>query len=69
MWLNYRVSVCDHCQHFGNCLGLAIPARRMDHCFAPVALISPRVNKADVTVREMLDSAFRQNFDDIVLGI
>jgi hypothetical protein len=24
----------DHCQRFGNCLGLAIPARRMDHCFA-----------------------------------
>jgi hypothetical protein len=35
----------------------------------PVASISPRINKADVTVREMLDLAFRQNFDDIVLGI
>jgi hypothetical protein len=28
------VSVSEHCQRFGNCLGLAIPARRMDHCFA-----------------------------------
>ena len=35
----------------------------------PVASISPRINKADVTMREMLDSAFRQNFDDIVPGI
>jgi hypothetical protein len=30
----FRVSVSDHCQHFGNCLGLAFAARRMDHCFA-----------------------------------
>jgi hypothetical protein len=26
------VNVRDHCQRFGNCLGFAIPARRMDHC-------------------------------------
>jgi hypothetical protein len=32
----------------------------------PVVSISLRINKADVTVREMLDSAFRQNFDDFV---
>src|ERR1700724_2652674 len=29
MWFEFRVSVSDHCQRFGNCLGLAIPARRM----------------------------------------
>jgi len=34
MWLEFSVNVSDHCQHFGNCLGLAIPARRMDHCIA-----------------------------------
>ena len=28
------LSISDHCQHFGNCLSLAIPARCMDHCFA-----------------------------------
>jgi hypothetical protein len=74
MWHEFRVRVSEHCQRFGNCLGLAIPARRMDHCFVRLlqylrASTSPRINKADVTVREMLDSAFRQNFDDIVPGI
>ena len=34
MWHEFRVGVSEHCQRFGNCLGLAIPARRMDHCFA-----------------------------------
>jgi hypothetical protein len=34
MWIEFRVSVSEHCQRFGNCLGLAISARRMDHCFA-----------------------------------
>jgi hypothetical protein len=34
MWLKLRVGVSDHCQRFGNCLGLPIPARRMDYCFA-----------------------------------
>jgi hypothetical protein len=34
MWVEFRVSVSEHCQRFGNCLGLAIPARRMDHCFS-----------------------------------
>src|SRR6202023_4196452 len=34
LWLEFRLSVGDHCQRFGNCLGFAIPARRMDHCFA-----------------------------------
>jgi hypothetical protein len=33
MWIEFRVSVCDHRQHFGNCLGLAIMMRRTDHCF------------------------------------
>jgi uncharacterized protein YhaN len=33
------------------------------------ASISPRINKADVTVREILDSALRQNFDEISPGI
>jgi hypothetical protein len=36
MWIEFRVSASDHRQRFGNCLGLAIPARRMDHCFAPL---------------------------------
>jgi hypothetical protein len=41
----------------------------------PVVSISPHINKADVsnkadvTAREMLDSAFRQNFDGIAPGI
>jgi hypothetical protein len=34
VWREFRVSVGNHCQHFGDCLGLANPARRMDHCFA-----------------------------------
>jgi hypothetical protein len=34
MWLEFRLSVSEHCQRFGNCLGFAIPARQMDHCFA-----------------------------------
>ena len=34
MWIDFRVSVSDHCHRFGNCLGFAIPARRMDHRFA-----------------------------------
>jgi hypothetical protein len=34
MWIDLRVSVSEHCRRFGNCLGLAIPARRIDHCFA-----------------------------------
>ncbi len=34
MWLEFTMSVSDHCQRFGNYLGFAIPARRMDHCFA-----------------------------------
>src|ERR1700720_4350927 len=55
MWIEFRVSVSDHCQRFGNCLGLAIPARRMDHCFVRLlqylrASTSPRINKADVTM-------------------
>jgi hypothetical protein len=64
MWIEFRVSVSDHCQRFGNCLGLAFPARRMDHSSK-----SLRINKAGVTAREMLDSAFRQNFDEILPGI
>jgi hypothetical protein len=32
-------------------------------------VVFPRINNADVTAREILDSAFRQNFDDIVLKI
>ena len=68
MWIELRASIGDHCQRFGNCLGLAIPARRMEHCIARL-LQYLRGNKANVTVREMLDSAFRQNFDDIVPGI
>jgi hypothetical protein len=35
----------------------------------PIVSISPRINKAGVTVREILDSAFRQNFDEIWPGI
>jgi hypothetical protein len=35
----------------------------------PVVSISPRINTADVTAREMLDPAFRQNFDEILPGI
>jgi len=34
IWHEFRVNVRHHCQHFGNCLGLAIPMRRMDHCVA-----------------------------------
>jgi hypothetical protein len=34
MWIEFEVSVSDHCQRFGNCLGFAIPMRRMDHCVA-----------------------------------
>ena len=34
MWIEFRMSVSEHCQRFGNCLGLAISARRMDRCFA-----------------------------------
>jgi hypothetical protein len=66
MWHEFRVGVSEHCQRFGNCLGLAIPARRMDHCFARLLQY---LRASDVTVQEMLDSAFRQNFDDIVPGI
>jgi hypothetical protein len=65
MWHDFRMNVRDHCQHFGNCLGLAIPMRRMDHCVAWL----PRIIKANVTAREMLDSALRQNFDEISPGI
>jgi hypothetical protein len=42
MWLAFSVSVSEHCQRFGNCLGLAIPARRMDYCFARLFQISAR---------------------------
>jgi hypothetical protein len=40
-------------------------------CAEPVALLpqAPRGNKANVTAPEMLDSAFRQNFDEILPGI
>jgi hypothetical protein len=40
-------------------------------CAEPVALLphAPRGNKANVTAPEMLDSAFRQNFDEISPGI
>ena len=34
MWHDFRMNVRDHCQHFDNCLGLAIPMRGMDHCVA-----------------------------------
>src|SRR5580693_1058568 len=34
MWIEFRVSVSDHCQRFGNCLGIAIPARCMDHALS-----------------------------------
>jgi hypothetical protein len=37
-------------------------ARRMDHLLAS---ITPRINKTDVTARELLDSAFRQNVDEV----
>jgi hypothetical protein len=37
----------------------------MDHCVAWL----PRIIKANVTAREMLDSALRQNFDEISPGI
>jgi hypothetical protein len=69
MWHEFWVSVSEHCQRFGNCLGLAIPARRMDHCFARLFQYIRASNKADVTAREILDSAFRQNFDEILPGI
>ena len=66
MWTEFRVSVIEHCQRFGNCLGLAIPARRMDHCFAPLLQYLPRINKADIAALDALNTAFRQNFDEIL---
>ena len=36
----------------------------MDHCFARLFHL-PRVNKADVDMLEMVDPAFRQNFDEV----
>jgi hypothetical protein len=36
VWRKFRISISDHCQHFGNCFSLALPVRRMDHCFAPL---------------------------------
>ena len=65
MWHEFRVGVSEHCQRFGNCLGLAIPARRMDHCFARLSQNFPRGIKADVATLEALNTAFRQNFDNI----
>ena len=51
-------------------MALALRSRRDEWIIAyPVASISPRINKADVTVREIMDSAFRQNFDEISPGI
>src|SRR6202030_4525976 len=41
MWIEIRVSVSDHCQRFGNCLGLAISARRMEHCFVQLPATFP----------------------------
>ena len=40
-------------------------------CAEPVALLpqAPRGNKANVAAPEMLDLAFRQNFDEILPGI
>ena len=35
----------------------------------PVVSIAPPINKASATVREMLVSAIRQNFDEISPGI
>ena len=66
MWIEFRVSVIEHCQRFSNCLGLAIPARRMDHCFVRLSQNFPcGINKADVATLEALNTAFRQNFDNI----
>jgi hypothetical protein len=40
MWIEFRVSVSDHCQRFGNCLGFAI--RRDEWIIAcPIALKFP----------------------------
>jgi hypothetical protein len=51
-------------------IALVLRSRRDEWIIAyPVASISPRINKVDVTVREILDSAFRQNFDEISPGI
>ena len=36
----------------------------MDHCFAQLFQL-PRVNKADVDALEMVEPAFRQNFDEV----
>src|SRR3984893_13644862 len=41
MRIEFRVSVSDHCQRFGNCLGLAILMRRMDHCFVQLPATFP----------------------------
>ena len=45
MWLEFSVSVSEHCQRFGNCRGLAIPARRMDHCFTRLFQVSAHQTK------------------------
>ena len=47
-------------------------ARRFDrkgHVPGLVPTSRPPCNKANVTAREMLDSAFRQNFDEILPAI
>src|ERR1700732_2997437 len=66
MWNEFRVGVSEHCQRFGTCLGLAIPARRMEHCRLLQYL---RASTKRTSPCERRWKAFRQNFDDIVPGI
>jgi len=40
----------------------------MNHCFARLLQYLPRGNKADLTTLKILDSAFRQNFDEVSPG-
>jgi hypothetical protein len=65
MWCAFKVGISHHRQHFGNCLGLAIPARRMNHCLVPLPRYFPRGGKGDFATPDTLNSAFRQNFDNI----
>ncbi len=64
----FRVSVSEHRQHFGNCLGLAFTARRMDHCFArlPQYLRASTNGRHRATDAELVISS---NFDEILPSI
>jgi hypothetical protein len=64
MWIEFRVSVIEHCQRLSNCLGLAIPARRMDHCLPGCFNISAHQQSGGQRARDIglgISSKLRRN--------